>query len=170
MNNGKNKDLNKEESVAKLRELAEGKTCMFCTFTKEYSIKARPMTALSIEDDGSIWFMSRAESDKNREISLNPKVELLFALGAVTYIKAEGSAEISRDQAMIDKLWSAYSEAWFERGKEDPAVTLIKIKLKEGYYWDSRHGVVVSALKMVYNAITGPGDDDGVEGKLEFRG
>jgi len=40
---------------------------------------------------------------------------------------------------MIDQLWNAFAKAWFQEGKDDPNISVIKIIPDEAYYWDTVH-------------------------------
>lgn len=57
-------------------------------------------------------------------------------------------------------------KVWFEKGKNDPMITLIKVDPTQGYYWDTKHGKAVAFLKIAVSLLTGNTMDDSVEGKL----
>ncbi|WP_262677107.1 pyridoxamine 5'-phosphate oxidase family protein [Chryseobacterium taklimakanense] len=68
---------------------------------------------------------------------------------------------------MEDK-WSSFANAWFEEGKDDPKVTIIRVTPDETYYWDTKAGKFVSMVTFIASAVTGIKTDnsDGVEGNL----
>ena len=164
------KDLGGKEAIEKLRSLAEkAESCFFCTNIKTgIPLSVRPMAIQQVDDEGNIWFMSLKDSHKNDEISSDPFTHLLFQAGAHSgFVNIYGISEISRDQAKIDELWSPFIKTWFQGGKDDPDITLIKVIPSEGYYWDTKHGTAVAFLKMAASVITGKTMDDSVEGALE---
>jgi general stress protein 26 len=59
-------------------------------------------------------------------------------------------------------------KAWFQEGKEDPNLALLKVQPSECYYWDSETGKMVQFLKMAASIVTGARLADGKEGKLEI--
>jgi len=76
-------------------------------------------------------------------------------------------AEISFDKTKIKELWNPIAKVWFTEGVDDPAISVIKIKYDDGYYWDTKHGHMVSVLKMLKSLVTGTSGDDGIEGSLK---
>ncbi|MET4082058.1 general stress protein 26 [Pedobacter sp. UYP30] len=163
------KDLSGKVAVEKLRDLAEeAETCFFCTNIKTgIPISVRPMAIQQIDDEGNIWFMSMKDSNKNKEIEADPFTNLMFQASAhAGFVNIYGIAEISRDQAKIDKIWNPLIKTWFQGGKDDPNISLIKVVPSEGYYWDNKHGNTIAFLKMAASAVIGKTMDDSVEGNL----
>ena len=162
------KDLHNEEAIKKIKELvADITTCMFCTKVTDFPFKTRPMASLDVDDDGNIWFISNMNSNKNDEIRTDDHVQLIYAKGGNShFLSIYGEAEVLKDQNKIDELWNGYAKAWFQEGKKDPDISLIKVIPTEAYYWDTVHGKMVSLLKIAASVISGKTMDDGVEGKL----
>lgn len=163
------KNLTSAEAQAKLKELAEDvRTCLFCTELTQQPIAARPMSVQEVDDQGNIWFISSANSNKNFEIKHDSAVQLFFAdTSSSHYLSIYGNATIYRDKATIDEVWSTVAEAWFEEGKDDPNVSVIKVAPSDAYYWDTKNGKAITLLKIAASTITGKGSDGGVEGKLD---
>ncbi|WP_443946484.1 pyridoxamine 5'-phosphate oxidase family protein [Pedobacter sp. AW1-32] len=165
------KDLGGQEAISKLKTLAEkAESCFFCTNIKTgVPLSIRPMAIQQVDDEGNIWFMSMKDSHKNEEIASDPFTHILFQASAhAGFVNIYGISEISRDQAKIDELWNPLIQTWFQGGKEDPNITLIKVVPSEGYYWDNKHGTAVAFLKMAASVITGKTMDDSIEGELEI--
>jgi general stress protein 26 len=57
-------------------------------------------------------------------------------------------------------------KTWFTGGVEDPRITVIRVTPRDGYYWDTKHGGAIAAMKMVVGAVIGKTMDDSVEGRL----
>lgn len=167
---GITKDLRNEEAIEKIKELAKDiTTCMFCTEVTDMPFKTRPMATLEVDDEGSLWFMSGKDSNKNDEIKTDDQVQLIFAKGGDShFLSISGKAHIVKDQDKIDELWNVYAKAWFQGGKDDPNISLIKVVPDEAYYWDTVHGKMVSLLKIAASVITGKTMDDGVEGEIKL--
>jgi len=165
---GTYKDLTDEKAVAKLKALAEDiNVCMFCTELTELPINTRPMGVQEVDDDGNIWFISSKNSNKNFEIKEDNRVQLIFSkTSSAEYLSVYGTAEIYRDQSKIDDLWTPIAKAWFEQGKEDPDVTVIKVSPSDAYYWDTKDGKIITLLKIAASALTGAKSDGGIEGKI----
>lgn len=160
-----------DKGIAKLKELAEDiKICMFCTELAHLPINSRPMAVQQVDDQGNIWFISSSESNKNFEILEDDRVQLFFSKIADShYLSVFGNATIYKDQEKIEKLWNPIAKAWFEEGKKDPKVTVIKVSPSDAYYWDTKDGKLVAFAKWATAALTGKGTDDGgIEGNINL--
>lgn len=164
------KNLNQDEAVKKLKELAEdARTCMFCTDLTKQPISARPMSLKEVDSEGNLWFISSSESMKNHAIQESNNVQLFFAnTGASEYLSVYGEAKIFTDRHTIEEKWTALANAWFD-GKDDPEVTIIRVHPQETKYWDTENGKMVTLLKMAVSAVSGKKHEEGgVEGKLNI--
>ena len=167
---GDHQNLNGNEAIAKIKALAEdARMCMLSTSLGKVPSLTRPMALQVVEEDGSTWFFSEADSDKNKEIAEDPRVQLTFMNNSSSeYLSLYGEAEIVRDVEKAKELWSTWVKTWFPEGPEDPNLSLIKFMPKEGYYWDTKNGKMVSLFKIAVGALTGKTMDDGVEGKVKI--
>ncbi|MFN8288443.1 MAG: pyridoxamine 5'-phosphate oxidase family protein [Chitinophagales bacterium] len=167
---GDKKDLNGQEAILKMRELAEEiKVCMFCTY-KDNELQARPMTAQQVDEFGNIWFLSDKNSAKNANIAVNSHVDLLFGQGTAKFLSLHGSATILYDKEKIKELWQPIAKIWFTEGVDDPRISVIKLSVEHGYYWDTKHGKAIETAIMVAAFLSGKTMDDGIEGNLRIRG
>lgn len=162
-------NLDQKKAQEKLKELAEkARVCMFCSELNKIPQNSRPMSLQECDEDGNLWFLSNATSNKNFEIEEDNRVNLYFMNnGDYEYLSIFGKAYIYKDKETIEEQWSAMANAWFE-SKEDPDVTVIRVSPEETYYWDTKAGKFVSMLHFISTAITGQKSDgsDGIEGKL----
>ena len=167
---GQTKNLQNEEAIKKMKELVEDiKTCMFCTNTTKIPFNTRPMATADVDDEGNLWFISNAESNKNDEIKDDATVQLIYAKGGDSeFLSVSGKATIVKDQEKINEVWNMFAKAWFKDGKKDPEVSLIKVVPSDVYYWDTVHGKMISLLKIAISAVSGASMDDGVEGKISL--
>lgn len=164
------KNLTQNEGVQKLKELAESiGVCMFCTNTEKIPFETRPMGTQIVDEEGTFWFFSSSESDKNFEIKKDQQVQLIYSkVSDSHYLSVSGVANISRDRKKIDELWNKMAEAWFKGGKDDPKLTLISVKPNDAYYWDTKNGKMISLIKIAVSAVSGKQMDGGVEGKIKI--
>ena len=157
------------EGIEKLKTLVdEINTCLFCTNLKTHDgATTRPMAAVKVSEDGNIWFFSEKDSEKNKEIEQNTTVQLFFAHpGIGSYMVVNGEAEITTDREMIEKLWTPVVKIWFKEGKNDPNVSLIKVKPSSAYYWDTDGNKMINFLKMAASVVTGTNLLSGNEGEI----
>ena len=162
------KNLNREAAMKKIKEIAdEADICLFATALTELPISARPMSRQQIDDDGTIWFFSEADSHKNHHIQEDGRVQLFFSnRNSSEYLSVYGTAVILRDTQKAKELWTPLAKTWFNGGPEDPMLTIIKVTPEDGYYWDTKDGKLVTLLKMGVGAITGKEIDGSIEGKI----
>jgi general stress protein 26 len=162
------KNLSNKEGIEKIQELAKNETCLFCTFEEDCRLNTRPMSTQDVDDEGQVWFFSRYDSDKNMQIDDNHKVQLLYSNpGKQHYLSIEGEANILRDRNKTDEIWNPIAKAWFTEGKNDPSLTLIKVRPRQIHYWETKDGKMVSFLKIFTAALTGKTMDGGVEGAIK---
>ena len=162
------KNLSRQEANRKIKELAEkADTCLFTTMLTKLPLTTRPMSTRDVDDDGCVWFFSRRDSNKNREIGIDNRVQLFYSnFSSSEYMSLYGKASIITNPDKAKELWSPFAKTWFNEGHDDPELTLIKIDPVDVYYWDTKDGKVISLLKMVAGAVTGKEFDVGIEGRI----
>ncbi|MER5172593.1 pyridoxamine 5'-phosphate oxidase family protein [Thioclava kandeliae] len=104
----------------------------------------QPMTHYPDWDAGEIWFITSKETDLVKQ--LPPDAMAHFCLmGGDQDFQACLSGMLSEVNApqKLEELWSPIAAAWFEGGKEDPNITLLRMTLREAALWGSSS----SALK-----------------------
>ena len=165
---GDTKNLISTDAIDKIKKLAESADiCHFVTAISNAPLSTRPMSTQKVDDDGCIWFMSDKESTKNKEINNDSRVQLFYShQGSSEYMSIFGMAEIVFDKDKIAEMWTPIAKAWFTGGKDDPAISLIKVTPEEGYYWDTKNNKMVALIKIAAAIVTGKTMDDGIEGKL----
>lgn len=166
---GNLENLSSEEAIKKLKKLAEStRICMFCTDLEKVPMSTRPMSLQEVDEDGNLWFISSEKSNKNFDIKEDKRTQLIFSNpGDMEYLSVYGTSHIYKDRKTIEDKWSSLANAWFD-GKDDPAVSIIRVAPLEAYYWDSTGGKMISFLKYAAAAITGKKHADGsVEGSLK---
>jgi general stress protein 26 len=163
------KDLTANDAVEKIREIAkDANICMFVTNLSKAPLAGRPMATQEVDDEGSIWFMSDRNSDKDRDIAKDDRVQLFYSnTGNYEYLSIYGRAEIVNNRSKIEELWTQMAKTWFKEGKDDPNISLIKVTPEDAYYWDTKNNKMVSLIKFAMGAIgITPKDDGGIEGNL----
>ena len=137
------------------RVLEHFSTAMLVTHGMDGLPRARPMFVAGTQPSGDLWFVTSADSGKVDELRLDRRVAATFQSSS-RYLSISGHAEVVRDRAMIDALWSATWEAWFEKGRDDPSLCLIRMRAHEAEYWDN-HGVkgLRYAASLLYSLLTG---------------
>ncbi len=165
------KDLTGEQGINKIKELIEkANSCFFCTRIKpNEAFSTRPMAVQKVDDEGNLWFLSASVSKKNSELQADHQVQLLFQGSPYSdFLSLYGSASISQDKAMIKELWNPMIKTWFTEGVDDPRITVIKFVPAEGYYWDTKHAMMIAFVKRMVGAAIGKTIDDSIEGGIKL--
>jgi general stress protein 26 len=155
-------------AVEKIRELAlAARVCLFGSGPATFPLTVTPMAVREVDEAGNVWFLSARSSVKNAHITHDPRVQLLFSnTGDSQYMTLGGTATVSDSRELREKYWTQMAEAWVHGGVDDPELTVIKVAIKDGYYWDTEHGKAIALLKIMVGALTGKSIDDSVEGKV----
>jgi general stress protein 26 len=161
-------NLTSQEAIDKIKELAKAADiCLFTTDLTTLPLMTRPMSVSEVDDAGNLWFMSRKDSDKNRDIEEDDRVQLFFSnKGSYEFLSIYGRAIIVQDTEKAKELWTPIAKTWFNGGVEDPELTLIRVHPEDAYYWDTKHNKAVTLLSYLAGAITGKELDNGVQGKI----
>ena len=110
-------------------------------------LRSRPMQLVQDEYDGTLWFFTRASSDKTEEINQEHQVCVNFSDPKNhTFVSLSGRAKLTWDREKIAELWSATTSVWFPEGKDSNDCALLEIKINHGELWDSD----VSKVGFVY--------------------
>ena len=161
-------NLQGAEAIKQIKTIVDhNKVCMFCTDVEQIPFPTRPMGVQEVDENGAFWFLSGRDSNKNEEVQEDRKVQLIFGdLSRAEYLSVSGTATVFYDRKNLEELWNPMAKAWFNEGKDDPNLTVIRVTPEEGYYWDTKDGKTITMVKIAVGAITGKTLDGGVEGKL----
>jgi len=58
-------------------------------------------------------------------------------------------------------LWNPMAEAWFENGREDPTVALLRVDARSAEYWSSDKPGIVRAFEIAKAVVTKSAPDVG---------
>jgi general stress protein 26 len=96
----------------------------------------QPMTALVEDGRAPIWFFTSSDTDFARRLSAPQAGLMAFSSkGHELFATAQGELCIDNDRAVIDRLWNPFAAAWFESGKDDPKVTLLRFDATRAEVW-----------------------------------
>ena len=100
---------------------------------------AQPMTAIlhdRVGGRGPIWFFSGKDVDLVRAMGSGAAATIHFAAkGHDLFASIEGRLRPHDDRATIDRLWNDYVAAWYEGGKDDPNLKLLRFEPDHAQIW-----------------------------------
>lgn len=101
------------------------------------NIIPRPMTAqLEGDRNGPIWFFTAKDTELVLGLPGGDQATATFvSKGHGLFATVQGKLRIDNDRAVIDRLWNRFVEAWFEGGKDDPKLTLLRFDAEQAEIW-----------------------------------
>ncbi len=108
---------------------------MLVTHAEDGSLRARPLSLGHIHDRGVLYFATSLASPKVSELERDPSVAVTLQDGR-RYVSISGTARVTRDRALIDRLWSEAWKLWFPQGKDDPELCIVEVTPHDAEYWD----------------------------------
>jgi general stress protein 26 len=155
--------------LEKVKEMVEDiRIAMMTTVDENKNLVSRPMACMQMDADGTLWFFTQKSSPRVGQIEHhNTNVNLSFAnVPDADYVSISGTLEELYDRAMIDELWSDFAKPWFPKGKDDPELTLLKVRTQLAEYWDSNDSRIVRLFEMARAAIMGDTYSEGENVKV----
>ena len=97
----------------------------------------QPMTALlEKEERGPLWIFTAKDTDLAQALGAGHDARLQFAAkGHDLFAAMEGRLTPDNDRAVIDRLWNPFVAAWFEGGKDDPKLLLLRFDPQRAQVW-----------------------------------
>jgi general stress protein 26 len=161
-------NLSGAEAREKVAALVKGiHICMMNTVGKDGSIDSRPMALQQTPFDGTLWFLTKGSSEKVDEVQQDRHVTLTFAEPSDhKYVTLKGRASVSKDRSKIHELWNNMYKAWFPKGEDDPEITVLRVDVSDGDYWEASSSKLVFYAKYALAAATGGGVPVGESGHV----
>lgn len=99
---------------------------------------SRPMTAQLEEDrkSGPIWFFGSRDTELVHSLGDRHRAVAHFASkGHDLFASIHGEIFADNDPAAIDRLWNPFVSAWYEGGKSDPKLQLLRFEPEQAQIW-----------------------------------
>ena len=156
--------------IRQLRRLLKGMPIgMLTTQTVTGDSHARPMFVHDVDESGWLWFVTDRHSRKACELSQNPRATIAFqSKKGDRYISVQGTAVVVCDAVKLRELWNPALRSWFPRGRRDPEIVLVAVRVARAEYWLVPRTRLVRAIGIVRAAITGKRHEAGKHGILNL--
>jgi general stress protein 26 len=97
---------------------------------------ARPMTAQIDDAPSPIWFFTVKENAIVQNLGKSNRAIATFtSKGHDLFATIHGRVSLDRDRATIDRLWNRFVAAWYEGGKDDPRLALLRLDAERAEIW-----------------------------------
>jgi general stress protein 26 len=159
----------RQESIEKLKSLTEDIDFCMLTTLDGGQLRSRPMSTQEMDEGGNLWFFTSDQTHKVDEIEADNRVNAAYSKpDDNVYVSVSGRAEVVKDRAKIEELWSPVLKAWFPEGLDDPTICLLKVSVEEAEYWDTPNSKIVQLAGFVKALVTGKQIDAGDHGKVSL--
>ncbi len=112
-----------------------------------------PMYAVLDEDaDSEFWFYTKKD---NRAAKGGPATVQFVSKGHDLYASLRGTLTPENDPAVIDRYWSKPVEAWYEQGRDDPQLLMLRFDLEDAEIWEADTSILGKLKMITGNTIRG---------------
>jgi general stress protein 26 len=115
---------------------------------------ARPMTAQLDGERGPIWFFTSTDNSIVQKLnsgSHDRAIATFVDKGHDIFATVHGSLTVDTNRGVIDKLWNRYIAAWYQGGKDDPKLSLLRFDLERAEIWIDASSMM-AGLKVLMGA------------------
>jgi general stress protein 26 len=100
---------------------------------------SQPMSAQILHDEderGPIWFFTSKDSDLVKALTDTHRAVVHFSSkGHDLFASLHGELTAENDRLIIDQLWNPFISAWYEGGKDDPKLQLLRLDPERAQVW-----------------------------------
>lgn len=115
---------------------------------------AQPMTAQLDEENPSspLWIFSSKDTHLVQAIGAGQRGMAQFvSKGHDLFACIEGDLTLENNRAMIEHLWNPYVAAWYQGGKDDPKLQLIRFDPEHAQVWLNENSLF-AGVKLLFGA------------------
>ncbi len=112
----------------------------------------RPMTAQVENDRSPIWFFAAKDNVLVQKLGDgNRAIATFTSKGHDLFATVHGNLILDNDPAAIDRLWNRFVAAWYEGGKDDPNLALLRLNAESAEIWLDASSLV-AGIKLLFGA------------------
>ena len=158
-------------SIRQLRGLLKGMPiAMLTTQSVGGTSHSRPMLVHDVDDEGWLWFLTDRHSRKACELSQNPQATIAFqSRRGDRYVSVQGTAVVVHDDVKLQELWNPTLRSWFPRGRRDPEIVLLAVRVTRAEYWLVPRTRLARIAGMAKALLTGKRHEAGKHGVLDLH-
>jgi general stress protein 26 len=116
---------------------------------------ARPMTAQAEGEHGPIWFFTSVDNALVQKLSAGDAnfhdraIATFVDKGHDVFATVHGSLTVDTDRAVVDRLWNKFVAAWYEGGKDDPKLRLLRLDPESAEIWLNENSLFAGAKMLL---------------------
>ena len=128
----------------------------------------QPMTAFCEKDGGQLWFFTRNDTDLAKDIGDGASAMFIFQADDLQACIG-GAVTPTFDRERMDRYWNPMVAAWYPEGKDDPALTMLRMDCVDAEVWISDAGPTKFAWEIAKANTTHQLPDLGGRAHIEFH-
>lgn len=111
----------------------------------------RPMTAQIEGGTGPIWFFTAVDNGIVQSLGTGTgRASAAFvSKNHELFASIHGSLRLDNDRAVIERLWNPFVAAWYEGGKTDPKLRLLRLDAEHAQVWENSSSLF-AGIKMLF--------------------
>lgn len=141
---------------------------MLTSLSTTGKLHSHPMTPLEVTDEADVYFFVNVSTDHAGNLRHDSRVNVAFT-DNTTWLSVAGEVtflEGAEKTAKIDELWNDATAAWYEGGKNDANLGVVRVTSEAAQLWNQEGGMVSQFLDFAKARITGEKPDDGGTGTV----
>lgn len=128
-----------------------------------------PMSHSLIEGDPSLWFITAKGTPMADAAAKGAAANYLICSdGKGLFADLHGTLSLSDDAAVLDEIWGVIASAWFEGGKADPDLQLVRYAPEKAEVWMTEGGALGFLYQIAKAKLTDEKPDEGLHGTVTF--
>ena len=131
----------------------------------------QPMTAYVEREANELWFFTYRDTDLVRDVNASGGHYAMFCViskDREVYACLGGELEEHFDRERMERYWNPVVAAWYPEGKDDPRLTLLRMRLDDAQMWLSQAGPVRFAFEIAKANMTRDQPDLGGRADIRF--
>lgn len=113
---------------------------------------ARPMTGQFEDDRSPIWFFASKDNGIVQKLGgsgADRAIATFASKGHDLFATVHGSLVLDTDRSAVDRLWNPFVAAWYEGGKDDPKLALLRLDAEKAEIWEDGSSLVAGVKAML---------------------
>nr|WP_309501832.1 pyridoxamine 5'-phosphate oxidase family protein [uncultured Roseovarius sp.] len=128
----------------------------------------RPMAHQVSKDDKALWFITAQGTDIADAARAGSKAQHILACAhGQLYAAIDGRLSVEANNEKLDELWSPMAAIWFDDGREDADICLVRFTPEKAEIW-ATDGKPKALYELAKAAVTDETPDLGDHAKLRF--
>lgn len=110
---------------------------------------SQPMTAFFDGDHGPLYIFTSNDNGLVRKLTQSHNAVANFvSKGHDLFATLHGHLSIDNDPATIDRFWNSHIAAWYEGGRQDPKITLLRLDASQAEIWLNASSIGAAIKKL----------------------